>query len=263
MLRTRALTTLLLGPLFIGVLLLGSPYIEILLLAIIGATAREFDKICNGYTTGFGMAVAVTAIILGLLLVVPGGRPELVPWFAGSCMIFFIIGKNVLLPEQPKAMAYALLYTALPGLGLLYIFETTGAETVIWLVVIVWATDIGAYLFGKTFKGPKLAPQVSPNKTWAGLLGGVACASAVALATAELSALNSAQVLVPLAACLALAAQAGDLLESAIKRMHGKKDSGRMLPGHGGVMDRFDGLWGMAPAAAAVCMMAQGGIRAW
>ena len=263
MLWTRALTTLLLGPLFIGLMLLGSPYVEILILAIIGTTAREFDKICNTHMTGFGAAVAVTAITLGLLLVVPGGRPELVPWVAGSCFLFFGFGKNVLLPEQPKAMSYALLYAALPGLGLLYIYEIVGVETVIWIVIVVWATDIGAYLVGKTLKGPKLAPQVSPNKTWSGLFGGVGSASLVAWGSAAFSDLNSASVLIPIAACLALAAQAGDLLESAIKRMHGKKDSGTMLPGHGGVMDRFDGLWGTAPAAAALCILAGGGVRAW
>lgn len=121
-----------------------------------------------------------------------------------------------------------------------------GLEAVVWLVVLVTATDVGAYAAGRTIGGPKLAPRISPNKTWAGLLGGMAGAAA---ATAALGLAGAAPIAaVGAAALLAAAAQTGDLAESWTKRRAGVKDSGRLIPGHGGLLDRLDGYLTAAPA---------------
>lgn len=134
--------------------------------------------------------------------------------------------------------ACAAIYALREGLG--------GLDAVVWLVVLVTATDVGAYAAGRTIGGPKLAPRISPNKTWAGLLGGMAGAAA---ATAALGLIGTAPVAgVVAAALLAAAAQAGDLSESWAKRRAGVKDSGRLIPGHGGLLDRLDGYLTAAPA---------------
>jgi phosphatidate cytidylyltransferase len=118
----------------------------------------------------------------------------------------------------------------------------------LWALALVWATDIGAYFAGRAIGGPKLWPAVSPNKTWAGLIGGMAAASlfAAVLHTAAGLPLR----LTVATPALAVLAQGGDLYESWLKRRAGAKDSGALLPGHGGVMDRLDGVVPVAPVAA-------------
>ncbi|MCR9122733.1 MAG: phosphatidate cytidylyltransferase [Phyllobacteriaceae bacterium] len=117
-----------------------------------------------------------------------------------------------------------------------------GLAAIIFLVAVVWATDIGAYFVGRRVGGPKLAPRVSPNKTISGALGGLASAIVAALLVDALFGVSSFWAAIALALFLSVLSQAGDLFESWIKRRAGVKDSGRVIPGHGGVMDRVDGL---------------------
>lgn len=127
-----------------------------------------------------------------------------------------------------------------------------GSQMVLWYVFLIWAVDVGGYVFGCTIKGPKLAPKISPNKTWAGLIGGMVLASAVSFAVCWYFNVRAVDVLsgyVVMAALLAVIAQIGDLIESAIKRHLGLKDSSNMIPGHGGIFDRVDGLIFAAPFA--------------
>ena len=145
---------------------------------------------------------------------------------------------------QPIARLGFILYSIAAVLALLWLRHqpTYGRETILWLVGCVWATDIGAYFVGSYAGGAKLAPSISPSKTWSGLVGG-ACASAVVSAACGL-AVDAGQTptLALTGIGIALVAQAGDLLESAAKRRAGVKDSGRLIPGHGGILDRIDGL---------------------
>ena len=124
-----------------------------------------------------------------------------------------------------------------------------GLALILWVFILTWSTDIGAYFVGRAFGRAKLAPSISPNKTFAGLYGGVAAATIFAGAWALLTGLNSA--LFALAPLFALAAQGGDLFESWMKRRAGVKDSGDWLPGHGGLLDRLDGLVPVAILTAA------------
>lgn len=155
---------------------------------------------------------------------------------------------------------YGFFYCLLPAVSLLWIREQaeyagvgTGPDLLIWVFLVVWSTDIGAYFAGRAIGGPKLAPSISPNKTVAGLAGGIA--SAVVLAGAWATLVKMPATLLWLSGPLALAAQLGDLFESGLKRRAGVKDSGTWLPGHGGLLDRLDGLVPVAMLVAGLMLV--------
>ena len=152
---------------------------------------------------------------------------------------------------------------ALPPISLLYVQGQGGSESIFWILAVVWATDIGAYVCGRLIGGPKLAPAVSPKKTWSGAVGGLVWA-VVASGGLYWAYHHSIAPFVALAALLlSVISQGGDLFESALKRRYQVKDSGALIPGHGGVMDRFDGLWAAAPVAALFCVILGGGVQHW
>jgi len=142
-------------------------------------------------------------------------------------------------------------YALVPALALLWIRErdAQGLDLLVWVFIVTWSTDIGAYFAGRRFGRRKLAPAISPGKTVEGLYGGVAAATVLGGAWAYATGLGLA--LLVLAPVLAVAAQGGDLFESSMKRRAGVKDSGTWLPGHGGVLDRLDGLVPVAVLTAA------------
>ena len=141
------------------------------------------------------------------------------------------------------------LYALLPALGLLWVRERSGLDLLVWAFIVTWATDIGAYFAGRSFGKRKLAPTISPNKTVEGLYGGIAAATL--FGGAWVLATGLGLPLLALAPVLAIAAQSGDLFESGMKRRAGVKDSGQWLPGHGGALDRLDGLVPVAVLTAA------------
>jgi phosphatidate cytidylyltransferase len=136
-----------------------------------------------------------------------------------------------------------------------------GFIAMIFLFAVVWATDIAAYFVGRAVGGPKLAPRLSPNKTWSGSIGGLAGAVLAALVVLQASGSGGILAAALVAIALSIAAQAGDLFESAVKRRFGVKDAGSLIPGHGGLMDRRDGF---VAAAVLACLigLAHGGIDA-
>lgn len=155
---------------------------------------------------------------------------------------------------------YGFIYCLLPAVALLWIRERAeyegigvGFDLLIWVFLVVWSTDIGAYFAGRAIGGPKLAPAISPNKTIAGLVGGVF--SAALMAGAWVYYVHLPASLLWLAVPLAVTAQLGDLFESGLKRRAGVKDSGTWLPGHGGLLDRLDGLVPVAVLTAALMLM--------
>jgi len=155
-------------------------------------------------------------------------------------------------------------YAGLGGLALLWLRLQPGAglTDTLFLVIIVWATDIGAYLAGRLLGGAKLAPRISPGKTWSGSVGGLLIgALAGELLAGGLHGFSVAAF--GAGVLLSLCAQAGDLLESAIKRKLGVKDSGNTIPGHGGLFDRLDGFLATAPVAALLAFSVHGGIPIW
>jgi phosphatidate cytidylyltransferase len=148
----------------------------------------------------------------------------------------------VLLASRRLSLGWGTLYVGIPSFALLVI-AWADVTLVFWLMLVTWATDIFAYFAGRSIGGPKLAPRISPNKTWAGLIGGMAGAAVVGALAAWLFGISAELPdFLWLGAPMGLLAQLGDLYESRVKRRLGVKDSGTLLPGHGGVLDRLDGL---------------------
>jgi phosphatidate cytidylyltransferase len=162
--------------------------------------------------------------------------------------------------QGPRWRYFGVLYVSLPAVALVVLRSDPdfGIAAIVWVLVTVWAADSLAYFAGRTIGGPKLAPRLSPKKTWAGLGGAMAGSAIAALAVGYWIGVGALGLLALLAATLAIVEQAGDLFKSAMKRHYGVKDSGRLIPGHGGVIDRVDGLVAVAVAAALIGMARAG-----
>jgi phosphatidate cytidylyltransferase len=180
-------------------------------------------------------------------------------------------GENIDLPLTGGARARFDLVLGFPYLGFAAIAvpwirsdPAVGLANTLFILSLIWASDIGAYMIGRLAGGPKLAPAISPGKTWTGAIGGLACAALAGLAVARLySREYSSSHVLGLALVLGLLSQTGDLFESALKRHFGVKDSGGIIPGHGGLLDRLDALLVVAPAAALLAFCAGRGVVLW
>jgi phosphatidate cytidylyltransferase len=144
-------------------------------------------------------------------------------------------------------------YAGLPALALVTLRSdpTLGFKAILWILLVVWATDTAAYFVGRLVGGPKLAPRISPKKTWAGSVGGVAAGAAAGAIAGELLTGSGAALALP-ALLLSIVAQLGDLFKSVLKRRYELKDTGNLIPGHGGIIDRADGVIAAVVVAAAI-----------
>lgn len=191
--------------------------------------------------------------ITGVLMILAALTAE---WFGGTAFAVLVaLAATAMYYEWAKMVrgwglkwhVGGFFYALIPALALLWVREragdplgSAGFDLVLWAFIVTWSADIGAFFTGRSFGGPKLAPTISPNKTISGLIGGVVAATLLGGIWAEHQELDMMWLL--LAPLFALAAAVGDLFESWMKRRAGVKDSGRILPGHGGVLDRLDGL---------------------
>lgn len=172
------------------------------------------------------------------------------PGFLALGLIFGAFFFVAIVTRNSK-LAWGQVYVGLPVLALLLLREhPQGFAATLWTMAMVWVCDSGAYFAGRAIGGPKLAPDISPNKTWAGFIGGLIASIGFSAAFAWLAPGSAiGWWLVAVAPIVAVASQVGDLYESHLKRVAGVKDSGNLLPGHGGVLDRLDGLVFAAPVA--------------
>ncbi len=183
-------------------------------------------------------ALIFIGVVVASFAVVVAGHAALAVGLTGVAVVAAAAASREL--WRPAGVAYA----ATLGLGLLLLREAPeyGLTAVVVVFAVVWGTDTGAFFVGRAFGGPKLWPVISPKKTWAGAIGGLITGIVAGLVVAALTHLPMVPGLALVCALLSLAGQAGDLFESAIKRHFGAKDSGIIVPGHGGLMDRVDGL---------------------
>jgi phosphatidate cytidylyltransferase len=195
----------------------------------------------------------ITGLILiaaALVAAVVGGN-LLAVFVAAIATLMFYEWTRIVRGWGPAWHVSGFVYALLPALALLWIRERDvhGLELLIWTFIVTWSTDIGAYFAGRSVGKRKLAPTISPNKTVEGLYGGIIAAALLGGGWVLATGLGTA--LLFMAPVLAVAAQGGDLFESGMKRRAGVKDSGTWLPGHGGALDRLDGLVPVAVLAAA------------
>lgn len=236
----------------------GSPVFDVAIAAVAVLMAHEWQAIVQAGHRAPGWVSGIAAAA-SALLAVPA------PEAALAVAVLAVPAVWLVASRRPGAgwSALGALYVALPAMTLVWLREHGGLSTLIWIFVIVWVTDTGGYVFGKNIGGPKLSPRISPNKTWAGLLGGAFSAMLAGAAVAFLVNPKAALALILFSGALAIVEQISDLSESYVKRRFGVKDSGHIIPGHGGVLDRVDGLVLTAPVVALATFLAQGGITAW
>ena len=255
-LRKRALSAALLVPAAILCIWLGAEAWTALMAAAVALLAWEWVRLCGFSTKRLpGLAVPVLVLAAGVLALGNAWGWALALLGLGFVGLWAVAEPPRFRQAVPGFwLAFGVPYIGCAGLGLIQLRgdATAGLVNVLFLFLVVWSSDIGAYLAGRRFGGPKLAPAISPNKTWSGAAGGLAAAMAVGILAAyvmETAAVPFLRVAL-VAATLGLLAQVGDLFESWIKRRFHVKDSSSLIPGHGGLLDRLDGVLSAAPAAA-------------
>lgn len=253
-LQLRIVSGLAVGAIAIGAIWAGAAPFSILVFLIAAAMSWEWGQIVrrDGLDTPGLLHIAsvlIAAVLTGLGMAGLGVAAVAVGAIAVSALLF---GGG-----EAKLSSLGVLYTGLPAVALVWLRsdEALGLQAVIFIILAVVATDIAAYATGRTLGGPKLMPSVSPGKTWSGLAGGVLAASLAGLLFYLVAHTGAPVWLAMLGAMLALVAQGGDLAESALKRSYGLKDASDLIPGHGGFMDRMDGMVAAAVAAALFALL--------
>jgi phosphatidate cytidylyltransferase len=263
-LRLRIVSALVLAPIGLAAAWFGPPLLSLVVAVAAGLMAWEWGRLCRvGRAGGGAIIAAIVTVVVAGVVAATFDQPRL-------ALAIVVLGSvAVAIPSrggfEAVLVACGMLWIALPSIALVWLAldPSAGWETTIWLLAIVWATDIGAFAAGRALGGPRLAPRISPNKTWSGLLGGIVCAAAVGGGAGLL--LDSAYIvpLVLLSGGLAVVAQLGDLAESVAKRHFGVKDSSGLIPGHGGLLDRLDGMLAVIPAVALLSLFGGGSVLTW
>jgi phosphatidate cytidylyltransferase len=258
--RLRVLSACVLLPVTLAMVVLGGWGFAAFVALAVAVIALEWGRLSAlrfDQRSGWIAGAAVLVVGLASTVLIASGRAEAaVACLLGGALLSGLLARVI--GGRPAWTSLGVVYVGLPALCLIWLRAApeVGVSALLWLLVVVWTTDTASYLAGRTIGGPRLAPRVSPGKTWSGLCGGVLGAALAGAVTAWL--LGSERLLqaAGLGAVLAIVAQLGDLAESALKRAARVKDSGSLIPGHGGLLDRVDGLWFAAPALAALGLIA-------
>jgi phosphatidate cytidylyltransferase len=260
-LRLRIVSAAILAPLALICIWAGGVAFTGLLSVIAAALAYEWLGLCRQRTPGT-IALFAALPLAVLLTAFAGATPALLLLTAATAVGIAVSGG--ISPVRP--LAFGIPYLGLAAVALLWLRQPTvsGGANVIVLLLIVWASDIGAYTVGRAVGGPRLAPSISPGKTWSGAAGGLAAAAATGFGASMILG-NTAVSWRPVgfAVLIGIISQTGDLFESQLKRHFGVKDSGNMIPGHGGLLDRLDAVLTAAPAAALLALILGRGVVLW
>ena len=227
----------------------GSPVFSALAVVLSGLMAWELYAMMQpdapqGRAEAHGVT---TAIVVAVFTYTLGG------WLSIGGLVLSGVVLSWRMPRDKGVFGAYLLMILLAGHGLIILRDVYGMAFVLWLVGVVIASDVAGYFAGRILGGPKFWPKISPKKTWSGTVAGWICAALVGAVFASM--LDLSWVVIPVSALLALAGQLGDIAESAIKRRMGVKDSSNLIPGHGGVLDRFDALIAVASLALILALL--------
>ncbi len=204
--------------------------------------------------------MAAIGIMIAVMAQIAAGPAAALGVAAAFAVLTGIVGGGT----DRGLLGFGVLYVAVGMAGLMWLRDlpTVGLPLFLYVMFAIWATDIGAYAAGRSIGGPKLAPRISPKKTWAGLIGGMISASLFGWLVALAFGAARPDIALAVGAAVAVVGQAGDLFESAVKRRYNVKDSGQLIPGHGGILDRIDGLLAAAPVLA-LFHAAVGSVLSW
>lgn len=257
-LQTRIISAVVLAAMALSATWAGGIWFRLLAVAIGAAVFFEWATMAGRVASIRQQAGAWVLVGLILLALAVGMDAQTVFLGAlGAALLVFLYGR---LAGEGGWLWLAVAYAAIPAAALAFLRDgdAAGLWAILFLFAVVWATDILAYFVGRAVGGPKLAPTISPGKTWSGAIGGAAAGTLAGIGVAAIAASPASPWLIGLAALfLSVLSQMGDLFESGLKRRFGVKDSGWLIPGHGGVMDRVDGL-----VAAAIALYVVGALAA-
>jgi phosphatidate cytidylyltransferase len=261
-LRLRLLSTAVLLPVAVASVYFGGWWFAAFLALVCAAMCWEWSRLCSPGRAEVQVVMATAGAAAPLLSYQYGFVAVL--WCVGAAMVVLICLALARRVANPIVCIAGVPYVALSlsCAGWLRADAEAGLTTVLWVVSSVVATDVGAYFVGRNVGGPKLAPRISPNKTWSGLIGGLVGAGIMGAVTGFLVG-GAVTPLVVGSIALAVISQGGDLIESGLKRKFNAKDSSNLIPGHGGFLDRFDGYLTALPAAALMSALSGGSPVTW
>lgn len=234
-----------------GLLYAGAIPFAVLVAAVGVLTSLEWSRIVRGPVLDAGLGIQILTVAAASALTAAG----LAALGLAALAIGTILTGLLCFSSRPLLSAEGVIYAGLPAVALIWLRDDPGLgmRAVLFILLVVVTTDVAAFVCGRLIGGPKLAPAISPNKTWSGFIGGISAAGLVSAAFA--ASIGADPVRLGLAGvALGVVAQIGDLTESALKRSFGVKDSGTLIPGHGGIMDRIDGLVFAAVSAGFVAL---------
>jgi phosphatidate cytidylyltransferase len=273
---TRVLSALVMIPVVLVITYLGYPYFNFFVCLCAAFMAWEYSRMISGNRLGCEGGVLMAGLVGAVLLA--SSQDYIIAFLLLGLMSVVFLGINgarrlfikapMHSPDMEQAahpatslwMAAGGAYIGASCISLIWIRNDwdNGLLAVIWILVLVWAADSGAYAAGRLIGGPKLAPKVSPNKTWAGLAGCVVSAGITGAVVAQTTDFDALYWLIAISAFIGLISQLGDLVESGVKRHFGVKDTSNLIPGHGGVLDRVDALLAGISAAALISLVNKG-----
>jgi phosphatidate cytidylyltransferase len=261
-LRLRILSAAGLAPLALAAIWIGGvAFAGLIALTTIGLS-YEWLVLC-GKRSSPAAALLFATLPLAVALTERGSAVPALVLLAIATAAATTLGRG---PQPARPLAFGIPYLGLAAVALVWLRRqpTGGGANVIVLLLVIWASDIGAYMAGRAIGGPRLAPAISPGKTWSGAIGGITSAAVVGFAASAILGAGpvSARPIL-FAVLIGVIAQAGDLFESHLKRQFGVKDSGSMIPGHGGLLDRLDAVLTAAPATAVLALILGPGVVLW
>ena len=249
MLAKRTLSALILAPPFVASIWLGYPYFGILICVMGAVSVTEVVLITNNQEGGKASIIVILVGFISGTFLFSNGIYELslISFIFGGIIAIFLSKRIVI---NILWMEFAYLYVVIACVSLIELRDLSeiGRQAVIWLFAVVWANDIGAYIIGRKFGSARITPLISPGKTWIGAFAGLFFAALVGWGIMSIFFKHGNVItLIYISIIIEIGAQIGDFLQSYFKRQFGVKDSGTIIPGHGGVLDRSDGILLTAP----------------
>lgn len=247
-LKVRVLSALVMAPVVLGAVWIGGWVFHALIVFGSVIAVSEWTNIVPSARRLPARLMAAVGIAVALMAQIAAGPAAGLGVAAAFAVMTAIVGGG----SDRGLLGFGILYVAAGMAGLVWLRDLpdVGLSLFLFVLFAIWATDIGAYAAGRSIGGPKLAPRISPKKTWAGLIGGMLSSALFGWLVALAFDAARPDIAILVGAAVAVVGQAGDLFESAVKRRYNVKDSGQLIPGHGGILDRIDGLLAAAPVLA-------------